>query len=150
METGVCRHYSMNNSLILFCFLMTGECWNGSPRKKTCFYPDLDRLNGLLPWHSDINTNRKAQIGCYWCPGHVPHLPRQTITFLYLVFVFWKKTSHFKWLVSVGHLWQQFSWFCANHVTSWLWHKNLDVTEKMSQKWCYTETWCLQPLLFSE
>ena len=30
--------------------------------------------------------------------------------------------------------------FCANHVMSWLWRKNWNVTEKMAQKWRHIET----------
>ena len=36
------------------------------------------------------------------------------------------------------------------YVTSWLWCKNLNITEKTSQKWCHAETLSLETLLFSE
>ena len=77
----------------------------------------------------------------YWCFGFQTHLIFPCITtFRCFITLFW-------WLVSEGHLCElsfllmqiqnlvTLLGFCANHIMSWFWRKNLNVTEKTSQKW---------------
>ena len=45
------------------------------------------------------------------------------------------------WSIRPFYKTQNLSWFCANHVMSWLWCKKLNVTEKTSQEWRHIFIW---------